>query len=257
MRVTILAILCLLGLQVAWWSHTRHILPTMEIVPDVPGVDTVKALSLGDDHAYFRVLALQLQSAGDTFGRFTALKKYDYNKLYHWFSLLDKLDWRSNHVPAMAGYYFSQTQHVKDVRYVVDYLIEHAQHDVQKKWWWLTQAVYLANHKLKDKDLALKAANLLVGVKNIPIWAQQLPAIVHEQRGEMDDAKTIIEQVMKNTDQLTQGELNYMRYFVEERIQRLDQMEKQFDEAQTKLSAKEAANPNSAKKENSVKKKTD
>lgn len=239
MRVIIFVFLCLLGLQVAWWNYTRHIMPSMDIVPDVPGVDTVKALSLGDEHAYFRLLALQLQSAGDTFGRFTALKLYDFNKLYHWFSLLDKLDARSNHVPAMAGYYFSQTQNTPDVRYVVDYLIEHAQRDIQHKWWWATQAVYLANHKLKDKDLALKAAKMLEGVKGIPMWAQQLPALVHEQRGEMEDAKKIIENILKSTDELSQSELNYMRYFVEERIERLDEMEKQLNAAQKKLSKRE------------------
>jgi len=48
--------------------------PSLTIVPDAPGEATVKALSLGDDEeALFRLLALNVQNAGATYGRSTAL----------------------------------------------------------------------------------------------------------------------------------------------------------------------------------------
>lgn len=215
----------LLAAQVAFWHHAHKRLPDMEIVPEVPGESALKALSLGDSQAFFRLLGLQIQMAGDTFGRFTSLKKYDYHKLHLWFHLLDKLDSRANFVPTMASYYYAQTPNSQDVRYIVDYLLAHVERaGADKKWWWLVQAVYLANHRVDDKDLAMKAAEKLKGMRGIPIWAQQLPAFIHEQRGEMADAYRIITEIQENAEDLSPGELRFMQYFIDERLKRLEDM---------------------------------
>jgi hypothetical protein len=220
--------LAALVIQVSFWTYSRTIKPDLGIVPDVPGRSSVKALSFGDEQFFFRLLALQIQISGDTFGRSTALYKYDYKKLNQWFILLDSLDDESDFVPTMASFYFSQTQNRPDVRYVVDYLYTHAAHRPQKKWWWLVQAVYLANHVLKDKDLALQMAKPLENAgDDVPIFARQMPAFIHEQRGEFDDALRIMQDIQKNHKNLSAGELNFMKYFVEERLKRLDTVTKE------------------------------
>jgi hypothetical protein len=215
-----------LALQFGYWHQTRHIRPNMGIVPDVPGREAVHALTFGDDQFYFRLLAFRLQNSGDTFGRFTSLRYYDFNKLYHWFNLLDELDARSNMIAAMACYYFSQTQNVADVRYVVDYLYTHSTRDIGHKWWWLVQSIYLAQHKLKDMDLALKVASPLVN-QEVPVWAQQMAAVVHEKRGEMDDALNIMMTIKENAEHIPEADLKYMTYFIEERLGKLGAMEKE------------------------------
>lgn len=240
MRLALLAFVLLLGGQVAFWSHTRSIMPEMGIVPDVPGERTVRALSLGDEEAFFRVLALNIQNAGDTFGRFTALYKYDYNKLYHWFRLLDGLNNRSNYMPAMATYYYSQSQNPHDVRYIVDYLDEYTDGRAKDKWWWIVQGVYLAQHKLKDNNRALELAQRLRGVRGIPIWAQQTPALIQENRGEFGDALAIIQDILKHPEDFSEGELNYMRYFVDERLGKLDTIKKELDAIKAEKQAEAA-----------------
>ena len=214
-------------LQLGFWCGTHKKLPDMGIVPDVPGKIAVKALSFGDEEFYFRLLALDIQNAGDTFGRFTELYKYDFKKLYAWFTLLDTLDNESNYMPFIASYYYSQTQNVGDVRYVVDYLYEHSHDRPEKKYWWLAQATYLAQHKLKDNDLALKMASPLEHADSAPFWVRQLPAFVHENRGEMDDALRIIEEIeaKANEHQIPDSELRFMTYFVKERLKRMDKLE--------------------------------
>jgi hypothetical protein len=214
-------LLCLLACQgMAWWQ-TRSIKPKLGIVPEVPTIAAAKALSLGDEQFYFRWQALELQNAGDTYGRFTALREYDYKKLSDWLYLLDRLDSRSNMMPSLAAYYFSQTQKTQDIRYIIDYLYEHASHDVAHKWWWLLQAIYLAQHKLNDMDLALKVAKPLVN-KDVPVWAQQMTAVVYEKRGEMDDALRIMETIRDNADHIPDADLRYMEYFVKERLHKLE-----------------------------------
>lgn len=225
MQAALASLLLALGGQLAFWNHTRAIMPDMSIVPAVPGERTVRALSFGDEEAFFRLLSLNIQSSGDTFGRFTALYKYDFNKLYHWFRLLDGLDNQSNYLPSMATYYFSQTQNSSDVRYIVDYLDEHTRGREKEKWWWVTQASYLAGHKLGDSSRALELAERLRGVKGIPLWAQQLAAFVHEGRGEYGEALDIIAEILKDPDQYSQGELNFMKYFIEERLGKMKEMD--------------------------------
>lgn len=229
MQLAVALFVVLLAAQGAFWYHTRAIMPEMSIVPDVPGQRTVRALSFGDEQAFFRLLSLNIQNSGDTFGRFTALYKYDFNKLYHWFHLLDSLDNQSNYLPAMASYYFSQSQNPGDLHYLIDYLDEHTDGRVQQKWWWVVQGVYLASHKMHDDNRAMQLAQRLAGARGIPIWAQQMPAFIHEKRGEFDDARVIIEDILKHPEDFSEGELRFMRYFMDERIGQLDKVKKEID----------------------------
>lgn len=240
MQLAIAVFVALFISQVAFWNYTRAIKPELGIVPDVPGERTVRALSFGDEQVFFRLLALNIQNSGDTFGRFTALYKYDYNKLYHWFHLLNGLDNESNYLPAMSAYYYSQTQNPADVHYMVDFLDEYTDGRAKDKWWWVTQGVYIANHKMNDKTRALALAKRLQGVTDIPLWAQQLPAFIYEQRGEFDEAAQIIQDIAKHKDQYTEGELNFMAHFMKERIHRFDQVKKEFEEIQREKETQKA-----------------
>ena len=211
-------------LQGVFWYNTHHIKPDMGIVPPVPGEMEVAALSFGDEQFYFRSLAFRIQNAGDTFGRFTPLKDYDYEKLSYWFYLLDGLDSTSNFVPALASYYYSQTQYKPDLHYIVKYLETHADRDLERKWWWLSQAVYIANQKLKDKKLALRLAHKLAKVPgNLPIWTRQMPAFIHADLGETEAALAIITAIANNTKDLEAGEINFMNYFIQDRLGYLEE----------------------------------
>lgn len=217
-------LLAMLACNILFWSATHDIRPTLGVVPPPPGKEELAALKMGDDQFYFRLLALQMQNTGDTYGRFTALKEYDMGRLSQWFRMLDTLDRRSDMMPAMAAYYFSQTQKIEDVRPLVDYLYDHATDDIEHKWWWLLQALYLAQHKLQDMDYALKIAQRLLHPA-VPIWAQQMAAVVHEKRGEMEDALAIMESIKDNAEQMDEKDLRYMVYFVKERLKRLDKLQ--------------------------------
>ena len=216
-------LLAMLACNVLFWYFTHTMRPDLYVVPPVPGKEELAVLKMGDDQFYFRALALQMQNAGDTYGRFTALRKYDMKKMNHWFTLLDTLDSKSDMMPSMAAYYFSQTQNTKDVRPLVEYLYEHSVRDVEHKWWWLLQSIYLAQYKLEDMDLAMKVATPLVN-KKVPIFAQQMAAVVHEKRGEMEDALGIMETIKNNADAIPERDLKYMVYFVKERLKRLDKL---------------------------------
>jgi len=189
--------LVFLALNMALWFHLRPMRPNLGIVPSLPTQNMVKLLSFGDPELYFRMAAFRLQNAGDTFGRATPYRDYDYVLLEKWFLLLDDLDAVSDATPSMAGYLFSQSQEPKrDVPHIISYLEQHYDRNPTKKWWWMSHSVYLANARLHDKQLALRLAYKLGTTDaEIPLWARQMPAFIHEQLGEKEQALAIIRNI--------------------------------------------------------------
>ncbi len=231
---TALAIFLLI-IQAGFWQVSQGRLPDLGVVPELASEDELNLLSFGDKQLLFRIMAFRLNNTGDTFGRFTRLGDYDMEKIYDWFTLLDKFDAASNHPAAMASYYFAQTQNEADVIHMIYYLYEHSYYRPQEKWWWLAHATYMALHKAQDKDLALKIAKHLEGVRGIPYWAQQMPAFVHEERGEFEDAFIIMKNILEDDTELDQGELNYIRYFMEERMERAEEVQELLRQQQQRI----------------------
>ena len=217
-----LFLIIFLCLQIGYWFRTYEIKPELEIVPPLPSKQEIAALSFGDSQLYFRGLSLDLQMAGDTFGRSTPLKDYNYPKLLQWFRTLDSLDDKSNYIPSVAAYYFSKSQHPQDVKYIVTYLEEHSMRDPEANWWWLSQSIYLANSVLKDHAWAIRIANELRMVKTkIPLWARQMEAFLREDAGDKNAAKDIMCDIVKNPDNLKdipKREMDFMIYFFQQRL---------------------------------------
>ncbi len=234
-------LLVILSIQIAlWYWVTKPIKPELDVLPPVPSERAVKALSFGDEQFFFRLLAMNLQNAGDTFGRATPLKNYNYETLSRWFSLMDKLDARSNFTPTLAAYYFSQTQNWADVHYIVDYLEKHYDNNPQipGKWWWLHQAIFNANFRMKDSQRALDIAiKLSKAPGDLPMWARQMPAFFYAKMGEEEAARKIMVDILGgckrdekgaivNCDHLSKGEINFIHYFLKERLKKLDDISK-------------------------------
>lgn len=225
-------------LQILFWKETEDIKPKFEIIPPAPSKYLISAASLGDNEFLFRILATRLQNSGDVFAGFVSLKSYDYSRIYNWMKTLDTLNQKSNFVPSLAAYYYSQTQNVSDIKYIVNYLDEHASQNIDKKWWWFFQAIYLAKNKLNDMDRSLELAYKLSENKdkNAPIWTKQMPAFIHEEMGDGCMAFKIIEQILKENEdgstQIKPEDIDFMRFFIKERLKHLQ--DRKFDPTKCK-----------------------
>ena len=226
-KIFIRSFLVFFIIQFFFWLKTENIKPNVNVVPPLPSKYSIPALSLGDDQFYFRVLAMKIQNAGDSFGRFTALKNYDYSKLYQWFKILDSLDDQSKFIPTLASYYYSQTQNIEDNIYIVKYLDEYASRDIDKNWWWMFQAIMIADTYLKDHKLALEMSYKLRDnkAKNAPLWTKQMPAFLHAKLGEDCAAFAIIQQVLKDDEKgirkIKPDEMDFMNHFIKNRLGKL------------------------------------
>lgn len=221
-----IALALALAVNLFFWFVSSDVYARWAGVPPVPSQTGSVMMALGDAEFSFRSGSLTLQNLGDGGGNVTPLKDYDYSKLGKWFWLLHDLDPASDHVPMTAAYYFGATRVPSDVRVVVGYLAAVGQNPVGDKWRWLAHAVYLARHRLKDMDLALDLAYKLAKMQpvsgELPMWARQMPAFVLKARGDKEDARQIIGNLMMDRN-LDHNELNFMKSYMVEQLGVTDQ----------------------------------
>jgi len=232
-----LFILCFL-LQAWLWKNTESYHQQQQIVPEPISKYAAAAASFGDKEFLFRTLSTRLQNSGDIFAGFIALKKYDYNRLYQWFKTLDTLNGQSTLIPSLASYYYSQTQNKQDTIYIINYLDEFASKDIDKYWWWLFQATFIAKRDLKNYDLSLKLANKMASSASstAPIWVKQMPAFISAEMGNnclsLKIINIILQEYQQNPTPEKAKEINFMRFFIQKQINILKQQKFDINQCQ-------------------------
>ncbi len=227
-KVFLFAFLAFFLGQIFFWYNSNDIKPQFEIVANPPNKSLIKAMALGDKEFLFHSLALRLQNSGDIFAGFAPLKNYNYKNLYNWMILLDDLNYRSNIIPHLATYYYSNTQNKQDLIYIIDYLDKHADRNIDDKWLWLTHAILLANGKYNDSQKALILSDKLAkntSDKDIPLWTKQLSAFIYADMGDSCMAfaiiKNLIDEHEQNKRQISAQEMEFMRHFIKNRLDKL------------------------------------
>ncbi len=212
-----IALFFVLSVNFLFWFALRDVQTQWGNVPPAPKKCFASVYGLGDKEFAYRINSLMLQNLGDTGGRVTALKDYDYNKLTDWFFLQDKLDSVSDYIPFLASFYFSGSQDPEKFRPVLEYLKMVGTRPYGTKWKWLVQGIFFARHKLNDLDKALELANLLAKTKNtdVPAWVREMPAFVLNEKGNKREAYGLLVATLKaNMDKMSKEEVNATRIFI-------------------------------------------
>lgn len=217
-----LAIFILLLLTVQYGINRQSTAPdasTPYALPSPPPAHYAIIMALGDRQLAFRLAALRLQNAGDGLGRFTPLLQYDMRHVSQWLQLLDALDASSSVGPVMAAHYFALTPDGASIRPLITYLVAHAEHDPVTRWWWMARAAMLAQHRLQDSALALDIAHRLSTIDGpLPLWTRQLPAMIHEKRGEYAQARQIMASLLQQETALSEADRRFITYYLAERV---------------------------------------
>lgn len=218
--------LCLILNTACWW-HVRHVQAVWTNVPPPPGVSGASIGAIGDRQMAYRTGALMLQNFGDTGGRTTPLKDYNFERLGQWFMLEDGLDPRAVHVPYIAAYYYGGSQNGKKLRPLIDYLaFIGRRNDAHERlgfqnWRWMGQAIYLARFRLDDLNLALTLANELAASYHpgMPGWTKQMPAFVLNAKGDKQAAYALMLSVLKDdSGKMQKAEVNFMLWYICSRL---------------------------------------
>lgn len=213
----------MLGLNLFVWKASNTMQPNWLNVPPAPSERGAVAMALGDRQLAYRSGSITLQNFGDTGGHYRPFTEYNYKNLRQWFFMLHGVDPASEVVPILAGYYFGVSKDKEQLRQVVAYLSVVGEIPVSEKWRWLAHAVYLARHGMKDLDLALALAQKLARQRpvdeELPGWARQMPAFIMEAQGDEGAARQFMMNMLENeSDTLNRNELNFLKYFLVERV---------------------------------------
>jgi len=192
----VLSLVALAHAAFAW--HHRDLRPDLIILTKPPSPRVIEAMAFGDSQFLYRAWALDLQNAGDTGGRATPMRDYNYDYVIGWLETLRALDARAEFHAFLATHYFSQTPEKSDVRKVVDFIVRDAEETPQTKWPWFLEAAVIAQRKLSDLPLALSIAEKLTSYDfaDMPNWALMFPALLLEQLNRPAEARAQIEGVV-------------------------------------------------------------
>lgn len=206
-----------LALNVSIWISAKSLRTEWGNVPPAPGKIGALWTALGDEQFAYRLYGLFIQNMGDTGGRVTSLKDYDYEELAQWFELQNDLDQRSDFAPFLAGYFFGNVRDPEKLRPLVNYLETAAGDGQGQKWRFLGQAAFLARFKMKDQERALELARKLSSFDNPDMapWAKQMPAFIMSSEGEEEAAFTFMVSLLETEgENLHPNEVNAMLEFI-------------------------------------------
>jgi hypothetical protein len=173
------------------WAH-RHLKPELTILDQPPSELLRTALAFGDGEFLYRAWFLDLQNAGDTGGRMTPMRDYNYDNVIAWLQSLQALDLHAQAHTYLAAHYFSLTPKLNDVRHIVEFINDDAQKLPQEKWAWFTQAAEIAEVRLHDLPYAIELSEraATTDVSEIPAWVRLFPAVLLAKAGRYTEART-------------------------------------------------------------------
>lgn len=197
-------------------------------VPPPPPEQTQSFIALGDQQLAYRIYGVMTQNWGDTGGRSTAFKEYNYSNLIQWFTRLSLMDQHSSFIPFLASFYFSNVRDDEKLRDVIGFLAQAGLRKGNQNWRWLGQAIALARFELKDQELALNLAYKLADINepDMPGWTKQMPAFILNNQGNKQAAYSVMLRLLQsNAETMHPNEVLFMRDYLCTRLQTKQQAE--------------------------------
>ena len=178
------------------WSHARPRAPaTPEALPNAPDTRLLHLYGLGEPDALAKILMLWLQAFDNQPGVSIPFARLDYARVVNWLDALLDLDSRFQYPLLSASRVYTETPDDAGKRQMLEFVHRRFREDPERRWPWMAHGVYVAKHRIKDLQLALKYANALhlnVSSDTAPPWVTQMEIFVLEDLGEIESARVII-----------------------------------------------------------------
>jgi len=186
---------------------------TRKPLPTPTHQSILSASSLGDPVAFSRLLMLWLQGFDHQPGVSIPFIQLDYGHLIGWLDRILFLDPGSSYPLLSAVRIYSEVPDPAKQRLVLDYVYNKFQENPALRWQWMAHAVYVAKHRLKDKELALRYARelrLRTTAQNAPDWARQMELFVLEDMGELESAQVLLGGLIDSGEITDQREIDFL-----------------------------------------------
>jgi hypothetical protein len=191
-----------------------------------PQSSTIRLISLDDTVSAAKLVMLWLQAFDNQPGVSIPLKELNYDRVIEWLDLILELDNKAQYPLLAAIRFYAEVADEEKQRKMIRYVREKFMENPNERWQFMTHAVYIAKHRIKDKQLALECAQILRQYAlgdNVPYWAKQMEIFVLEDMGELEAAMIIIGGLLES------GELKDPRQikFLSQRLKEIEQRQSQ------------------------------
>ncbi len=216
------ALLLSLFLQCLWHFYFTKFEVKRYYLPTPPQSSIIKLASLDDPVTAAKAVMLWLQAFDNQPGVSIPLKELNYDKVIEWLDLVLELDNKIQYPLLAAIRFYAEVQDEEKQRKMIHYVSEKFIENPDARWSFMTHAVYIAKHRIKDEHLALECAQLIrqyAQGDNIPYWAKQMEIFVLEDMGELESAMIVIGGLLES------GELKdpHQRKFLGQRLEEIKQ----------------------------------
>lgn len=215
-----------LVLQCVWHASFSTLKAEQRDLSTAPKSLLIRVASLDDSVTAAKVIMLWLQAFDNQPGISIPLRELNYDRVIEWLDLILKLDNKIQYPLLAAIRFYGEVADEQRQRKMVQYVSEKFIEKPNVRWPFMAHAVYIAKHRIKDQQLALKCAKLLrkyATGDNVPYWAKQMEIFVLEDMGELESAMVLIGGLLDS------GELNdpNQRKFLEQRLKELEKQQSQ------------------------------
>lgn len=172
-----------------------------------------KLYSLGSQSFLAHMATLKLQLHDNQAGRHINYANVAYEALSHWLILLQQLNTESEYPALLASRVFSNTQDKKQLKMILETVVELFEVNPKKNWRWMAEGAVIAKYHMQDLDFALMMARKLSKQSaqiNLPDWAKDLEFIMLEEMNMIDAAIYIVEQSLNDDGVMHNDERRFL-----------------------------------------------
>ena len=191
-----------------------------------PATSLLRLASLGEPIALAKVLMLHLQAFDYQSGSKVPYQELDYARVEAWLARILELDPEGQYPLLAASRLYAEVPDETRQRSMLDFVYRAYLQDPNRRWPWLAHATFLAKHRLKDMDLALKYAGALqkyTSAKDVPAWVTTMEIFIREDMNELETARVMIGGLLASGRISDRAELNFLDGRLHEIEKRLNQ----------------------------------
>ena len=155
----------------------------------------VRTAALGENAFAGYLVMVFLQNVDVPLGRATPLADLDRKTVIGWLDLGLDLDPDTGYPLLLAARHYAETGSPAQRRMMLDWVYRRFEERPNRRWPWLTHAVFVARHVLHDNALAeFYAAALRTQVSDptVASWVRQMDLLLRADMGETADARVIL-----------------------------------------------------------------
>ena len=200
-------------LQLGYHETTSGLVTKIDPLPVPFANQQLDVLSMGEPVTLSKMLMLWLQAYDNQPGISIPFIQLDYGILIGWLNKIIYLDPYSHYPLLSASRIYSEVPDEDKKREILEFVYQKFVEDPANRWQWMAHAVYVAKHRLLDKELALKyARELRIQTTNemAPQWARQMELFVMEDIGDIESAQILLGGLIESGEITDASEIEFL-----------------------------------------------